>query len=117
MKLPAFDPNKIYTGTHPWMYKITGPLEKIYPEIKFTSYKHDGHIAWTFMEKNQLVRLVVTIGYDIMYLITGIFRLLVHPKQWTGIVFMVLFFLILIFPPVLAWRQWSNRNKFINAKE
>ena len=111
----VFDKSKVHTGNAEWQYKITRPIEEYFPEIKFSSWQHDAYIKTIFVNKNKLVRIFLTFMVDFIYLVTGVLRLLTHPKQILGIPIMIILFLILIFPPIFLYRVWVNRNVYTDA--
>ena len=106
----VFDKSKNYIGNAEWQYKYTSWIAKRFPEINFTSGKHDMHIASSFAEKNHIIRTVSLLMYDLIFLVLGCLRLFLHPKQWIGMPIHIGLYLILLFSTV--YRVIKDRKRF-----
>ena len=100
-----FRKEKNYIGNAEWQHKVTKKISLLFPEINFTAAKHDLHYALMLGEKNHVIRFILKIFYDLIFLFGGILRLLFKPKQWGGIAIVcILYFILLITTPYTLFK-------------
>ena len=109
--IQMFKVDQNYIGNMPWMYKFTQKISELYPEINFTAFKHDNHYAWILAESNIILRLVLKIMYDLIFLILGILRNLVKFRPDAVPIMICLWIVLLISTP---WYLYITKNKQID---
>ena len=109
--MKKFNSKTNWIGNESWMYKYTNVIAKNYPEINFTAFKHDNHFEWIIAESNFVVRFILKIMYDLIFLILGIIRNLIKFRPGAIPIMIILYLLLLISTP---WYLWKKRNQQID---
>jgi len=96
-----------YIGSTEYQKTWTKHIFKKQPDINFTAAKHDVHYSMIFAERNQVVRLIMKIMYDLVFLVLGITRCFKN-LRWGGIGIIMIFYIVLLISS--PYYLWINRN-------
>ena len=114
MIISNFDPTVNYIGSSDWQKQFTKWIAIDYPEINFTAYKHDSHYLLMLAERTQVLRFIMKLCYDLVFLILGIFRCL-FKGHLLGIPIVINLTIILICSSF--WYLYINRNRKVNLSK
>ena len=107
MNFEPFIIKKNYIGNKPWHYNLTKYISKKYPDINWTAKKHDWHYMLMLGERNNVVRLVMKIMYDLVFLVLGTTRCFKN-FRWDGIGLVIILYIILLISS--PYYLWINRD-------
>ena len=106
-----FHKEKNYIGCNKKQHKYTKWIVKYYHTINYTSFKHDLHYYLMKAERNYLVRLVMKLMYDLVFVVLGAIRCTKSGRLDGIIIVLILYLCLLVSTP---WYLWVTRNESIN---
>jgi len=110
MKL-KFDKRNNYIGSSEKQKKYTYWIYKYYRDINFTAFKHDWHYILMMGERNQGVRFMMKVMYDLIFLVLGCIRCLKNYRIDGAIIVIILYLILLFSTP---WYLWVKRKTNYN---
>lgn len=106
-----FNPKNNYIGATPFQHKLTKWIAKLYSDINFIAFKHDINYYIMLADKNFVIRLILKVFYDLLFLILGIVRLIKN-LRFEGIIIVIILYLCLLLSSLNY--LWLKRGVYIN---
>ena len=107
----GYNSKKNYIGHSPWQYKITNKFYRKISAINYAAYCHDTLYGWLLWnEKGVVMKILLKIVLDLVFLIIGFFRCLMRKKpQLHGCVaIVILYTLLFIHTPFYIWGMYKK---------